>query len=365
MAQQKASIETGVDKLVSLVSAKKRISMKDASKELGVSQSSVEEWAAFLEEEGIITIEYKFTTPYLIPKAFSDKEIADKVKRFSADKENMKRKAESGLAYLEKEKDALSEIKNDFLELKKSFGSEFEKAKGEIEKLEKYSKMKKELEESLIKQKADFEKNIKVMGSQLADEEGRYAEMTRGLQKYLDEEKDAEKKFEDVERRLKEEEGKLKKAEGDMSDFAKRSDEIRKEIEKKKGSLSEYKKESEEYIRKYSGKIDELISLIKEHEKSVSEIAKKGEQASERFKDVISKKEKAEKIIDSLDKEEKELEKMMQDFLVRIKVFETASKKQNIKEGVDELEKKFGELEKKKGAFKKDLEDLYGLFKKK
>ena len=56
-------LKTGVDRLVSLIQEKKRISVPEAAKELGVSQIVVEEWADFLEEDGIISIEYKFATP--------------------------------------------------------------------------------------------------------------------------------------------------------------------------------------------------------------------------------------------------------------------------------------------------------------
>ena len=47
-------IETGVDKLVSLINAKGRVSSQDAAIQLGVSTIVIMEWADFLEEEGIL-----------------------------------------------------------------------------------------------------------------------------------------------------------------------------------------------------------------------------------------------------------------------------------------------------------------------
>ena len=69
-------IETGVDKLVSLVNTNGRVSSPDAASKLGVGTNVIMEWADFLEEEGIISIEYKFTKPFL---------IARKIKQFTFD----------------------------------------------------------------------------------------------------------------------------------------------------------------------------------------------------------------------------------------------------------------------------------------
>ena len=68
MAKDKAVIETGVDKLVSLINSKKKVTVKESAKELGVGVSVIEEWADFLEEEGIINIDHKLTRSELIFK---------------------------------------------------------------------------------------------------------------------------------------------------------------------------------------------------------------------------------------------------------------------------------------------------------
>jgi hypothetical protein len=60
------NITTAVDSLVELINDKKKISLENASKELGLPEHIVNEWAIFLEEEGIIKIDYKLSTPFLI-----------------------------------------------------------------------------------------------------------------------------------------------------------------------------------------------------------------------------------------------------------------------------------------------------------
>lgn len=61
-------INTAVDSLVKLVQKKGMIAIEEAAKELGIPSPIVNEWSIFLEEEGIIGIEYKMTTPYLVYK---------------------------------------------------------------------------------------------------------------------------------------------------------------------------------------------------------------------------------------------------------------------------------------------------------
>jgi len=72
------NITTAVDSLVKLVNDKKRISVEDASKELGIPMNILNEWAGFLDQEKIIHIEYKFTTPYLTTVKETKKETQDK-----------------------------------------------------------------------------------------------------------------------------------------------------------------------------------------------------------------------------------------------------------------------------------------------
>ncbi|MBI2176438.1 hypothetical protein HYU40_03790 [Candidatus Woesearchaeota archaeon] len=66
-------VKTGADRLLDLVRRSKEVAMAAAAKELGASLQTVEAWANFLEEDGLVIVKYKFTTPYVavpeIPKA--------------------------------------------------------------------------------------------------------------------------------------------------------------------------------------------------------------------------------------------------------------------------------------------------------
>ena len=107
-------IETGVDKLVNLVKQRGRIALSDSAKELGVSSSVIQEWVDFLEEEGILGVEYKLTKPFLVEKKLSKKEVEVKEKEFAIKKDNFVKKAEFSLEFLEKQAEDLENVKDEF-----------------------------------------------------------------------------------------------------------------------------------------------------------------------------------------------------------------------------------------------------------
>lgn len=59
-------LETGVDRLLNLVKEKKKIATHEAIKLLKTTPELMREWVNFLEEEGMIVLEYKFSIQYLI-----------------------------------------------------------------------------------------------------------------------------------------------------------------------------------------------------------------------------------------------------------------------------------------------------------
>ena len=58
-------LRTGADELFELVRTKKKISIEEAAKILGMPVNTVHSLVEFLVEEKIFGIEYKFTTPYI------------------------------------------------------------------------------------------------------------------------------------------------------------------------------------------------------------------------------------------------------------------------------------------------------------
>ncbi|PIN80315.1 hypothetical protein COV16_01035 [Candidatus Woesearchaeota archaeon CG10_big_fil_rev_8_21_14_0_10_34_8] len=58
-------LRTEVDTFLELIKRNKKISLQDAAKEMKVPILTIQAWTDFLVEEGIVGIEYKFTTPYV------------------------------------------------------------------------------------------------------------------------------------------------------------------------------------------------------------------------------------------------------------------------------------------------------------
>lgn len=58
-------LRTEVDDFLELIKKNKKMSLIDAAKEMKVPLQTVQAWTDFLVEEGIVGIEYKFTTPYV------------------------------------------------------------------------------------------------------------------------------------------------------------------------------------------------------------------------------------------------------------------------------------------------------------
>ncbi len=65
----RAEVKTDVDRLISLVAERKEISVEEAAKSLDIPVDTIESLSSLMEEEGMVELKYKFTTPYLcVPK---------------------------------------------------------------------------------------------------------------------------------------------------------------------------------------------------------------------------------------------------------------------------------------------------------
>lgn len=58
-------LKTDVDDFINLVKKAGKITLSDAARKLGISETIIEAWTDFLVEERVLGIEYKFTTPYI------------------------------------------------------------------------------------------------------------------------------------------------------------------------------------------------------------------------------------------------------------------------------------------------------------
>jgi len=174
-------LKTGVDRLVSLIKEKKRISVPQAAKELGVSPIVVEEWADFLEEDDIISIDYKFATPWLIDKKLKKEEIIKKVKEFHGKRDIIIRRSESLLSSLNKEGEDITKVRDEFKKIRQDIYSELNNVQGELKELEKYEELKKKVDNQIKTQDQIFAEKIKQMDGQIIRAQKKYSEFLKEI----------------------------------------------------------------------------------------------------------------------------------------------------------------------------------------
>ncbi|MBU0536424.1 MAG: hypothetical protein KKE20_05630, partial [Nanoarchaeota archaeon] len=86
-------VKTDVDRLIDLVKESKEISVEEVAKKLGIPAYTVEALSDLLEEEGMLHIKYKFTTPYLtseMPSGPKSKAVKKREQELVIEKEQEK-----------------------------------------------------------------------------------------------------------------------------------------------------------------------------------------------------------------------------------------------------------------------------------
>jgi chromosome segregation ATPase len=123
-------ITTGVDALVRLVKEKGRIEVELAATLLNIPQATLEDWVHILEEEGILSLEYKLTKKYLVWVTPTAEQVQEKKTEIYGEK-----------AGIEKEISAMrtrvSPALESFDDLKSSFSQFYQKTYPRLDQLEK------------------------------------------------------------------------------------------------------------------------------------------------------------------------------------------------------------------------------------
>jgi len=384
MNKETSIIETGVDKLVELVRAKKKISIPDASKDLGVGQVVIEEWADFLEEEGLISIEYKFATPYLTEKKITKQEVQKKEKEFHGKKEGFVRKAEVTLALLDGETENFSKFKDQFTKVKKELGSDLVHVESELKELEKLDHLKKNIDKDINNQEKQYRTRIDGYVSEIEREQKKYVDIIDNISS--EEEKLDKKHLETITLREKElsirkklqqfqstiseinkaiqnDESLIDNSQKRIIELKKKASKIKKEISDRKSTGDTLIRESKEHGQKI---LDIQKTIMDKVEKSKSVIAQKveeGKSATKKFKEFFNKKQEIEKLIQDMDSEKDKLEEELIGLIRKAKGFHLSSGNTGLKGHVKDLEKTFDNIKKKKEQFEKEAKRLSSLIK--
>jgi chromosome segregation ATPase len=379
-----ANIETGVDRLVELVNAKKRITVEDAAKELGVSRIVIQEWADFLEEEKILSIEYKFSKTYLIERKLSKDEVVKKQKEYSSEKDAFVRKVETSLKTLESDALGLEKIKTQFKELKEGIGSELEKVKEEVKQLQKYEYLKQNLDKDIEKQVGQFHTVLDKAHTEVDAEQKRHQQILEALEiekrelevkahrlKTLeDKEKELMDRIQnildvskDVEKRVGLEKEAIIGSEKRVSDMTLVVREIEKRVVEKKKSIQpmiDEAKKHEEQILKLQ---QEILDKVKQKTGSIKSKVEEGTKVVDNFEQFFAKKAEIENLINNTETERRELELAFDKLKQKAIAFNLSTKTSTVSTHIREMEKELNETNSKRSKFKEDLEKLIKLIK--
>ena len=380
MDLQGSVIETGVDKLVNLVKQRGKIALADAARELGISTTVIQEWVDFLEEEGIISVEYKLTKPFLVERKLTKKEVDDKARDFSNKKDIFVRKAEVSLSFLQKQEEELKKVKNEFDKMKSELGLELDTVRNELKELEKYQHVKQEMQKQIEEQKNDAKMKIEDLIRQVTLEQKKYQELVSDVKRErqeLSREKSEAKSIEDsekvlnkklvdlknmigmIEKRVSDEDSAIKNSESHIDRLSNLIEEIKSHVENEKSSIEPLIEKSKEQERKMLQLQDDIIRKIAESKKNVSNV----QDVTTKVNNFLNKKLAVINLVDKVNRDRDDLEKTLMELIKKAKAFQLTSKGGDVGKEMIELEKKFGEVDKKKTTFEDELKKLTSFFR--
>jgi|TARA_B100001971_G_C18183646_1_gene534283 chromosome segregation ATPase len=373
-------IETGVDKLVNLVNKTGRISSNDAAKTLGMGVSTIMEWADFLEEEGIINIEYKFTKPFLVARKLAKKDVKEKAKEFSGKKDVFVRKAEVSLSFLGKESEKLKTLKEEFDKIKQDLGLDMDSIKNEMAELQKYEQLKISLDQQIGEQKTSAVDKLREMTNLIVIEGKKYHSILDNIKKeeaILEKEKsdassieESEKVISDklnslkvliaqVEVKVKAEEENVLVSERNIQSLSNMADTIKAKVEKEKSLIEPLIEDSRIQAEKIKTLQDTIVKKIENREEKLKGV----KTASQKMKLFFKKKVGVLDLIEKVNKDRNDLQNELIGLMKKAKSFQLSSKSASVGNQITGLEKKFKEVDNKKKIFEKELEKVNKFFK--
>lgn len=375
-----ANIETGVDKLVKLVAKEKKIELGAAAKELSVAPAVVQEWADFLDQEGIVDVQYSLSKTFIVEKHLTKSEVEKKGKEYENKKEAFTRKVDATLKQLENETEDFESIKKQYYALKDQIGDEIGAVKEEIEQLRHYEELKKSIDQDILKQKVEYQKTLDEVHTRIAGEEKRYTKILEDISgenaklkaernEFSDikrEEEELVKRIDALQEILKSVSSRLNTQTQAVGAHEERLTRLRSLAEKLQEELAEKKtkeidpllrisKDQEQRILRIQ---DEIVTKVKQRRDSLQAFQGQSEEVAKRFEAFFEKRARTEATIKQLETAKQEMKEELNDLVRKAKAFDLASKNADTNAHIKALEGKFQDFDKKKGAFASQLEKL-------
>jgi len=379
------SIKTGVDKLVELVSEKKKVTVDDAAKKLGVGKNVVQEWAEFLEEEGLVTLEYSFSKVWITEKKITKEDVLSGAKEVSSEKEALARKIDVAITSLQDETSGFEDIRKEFSNIQSHIKDEINVVKSQLTQLERYDSLRQNLDKDVAKQRDTYDSFVKDAQEKLKLESQKYEELKvviekerKNIEQYGQKLDELKKLRNDYDRTLNSLKDSLKNIDGVMSDYKGRFDDSNKmietykkaldrlnaEISEKKDSLLTKKlvelKANEDRLFKTQLQIEEEINSKVGVIKSYAGV---GEKVHQSFDGFFSKNINTEKLISEIENDKTDLTKELEVLKKKVLTFTLMTNNSTIKSQLKELAYSLESFEHKKLSIKYKIEKLLGIIK--
>ena len=381
-------IQTGVDKLVALVRQTNKISFKDAAKKLGVSPSTISEWANLLEEEGIIDINYKFTSPFLINKQLTKEEKKEKIQEFEEEKQIFDKRVDSATGYLNGLDEEIGKINSLFKDLEKHLSPRLKHIEGEIGELKKIEKEKEGLNESIVESKQNTLKKIQEINSHILKEKQLYNKLCSEADKNVKKDKHTLKQQEDAAAKIKLQEDFFEKK---LAQVRQLSETIQKQIEqskenfgcsdkelcilkKKRGQLLKELEEEENNMKELiisNEKAEENLSKLQKDvfkkleakEKEIEEEESNIKNLPSKFKEFLERKSEIVKIVNRLNQQELALKEELREIIQKAKILRLSLNSEEYKKQIAKLNERIDKFGKKKSFLDEEIKKLVKLLK--
>jgi len=385
MVVKKSVIETGVDKLVKLVNERKKVSVNDAAKELGVPVSSIEEWADFLEEEGIISIQSRFATIYLIEKQIGKKELLEKVKAVREEKDEFMRRVESSINALERDSEEIKLIDSEFKEMKSILQDNFSKLCNKLDRIKDYRKAHSEIESKHEDVKEEYEKKLKDIDSKVKEGRSEYDKVTSIINEEADRlkrekaeveglkssEKELQSKVDEINKIIMHVRRELETGNQVLAADEKRLKASEETAHRVKEEIESSSKELDSLSKQVKGSYKELDSMEKEFISNLESLDKgdvekigaycEGKKLADKFKKFFGKTKEIEQLIHNAEKEEEELKEHFETLVKKAKAFSVLANIPDVKKEIVEIHEELAAVEERKKLLSVQLTKLRGL----
>jgi chromosome segregation ATPase len=384
---EQKNIETGVDKLVEIINKKKKVSLGEAAKELGVSEPIIQEWADFLEDEGLISVQESLSTTYLSERKLTKGEVEKKTKEYSSKKDAFIAKVETALSSLQNESEGLGKIKIEFEKLKDAIGGDIDLVKEELSELRHYEDLKKNIDKEILQQRLDYQSMIDSAKKKISEEKKKYEGLldSMGVDKSSIEESKVElsfltKRAENLQKRVEalqdiltsinqdinKQRALITESLDNLQSKTKESEHLRKDMksrmELEMEPIIHRMKDNEEKVLAVQNAV--LQKIMRKH-KEINQYKLESSEAADKLRAFFDRRAKISELITSIENEKKGIELELNSLAEKARRFNLSMKSTDTKKFVKELQESLNKVEKKKTGMRTMLESLTEVLKKK